>query len=107
MKEYSVIALALFFVVLGLLIKYAKWYFLIAGYNTMPKEEKENYDIDSIATVFRNAMWYIGAVLVLVHYLARWSGNLDIEDVAFFLAMIPGVLYLLAKTNSDRYKIKK
>ena len=32
---------AIIFIVLGVLIKYGKMYFLIAGYNTMSKKEKE------------------------------------------------------------------
>ena len=48
---------AIIFIVLGVLIKYGKMYFLIAGYNTMSKKEKEKYDIKGIATVFKNAMF--------------------------------------------------
>lgn len=36
------IGVAILFIVLGILIKYGKMYWLIAGYNTMPKEEKKN-----------------------------------------------------------------
>ena len=36
---------AILFIVFGILIKYGKMYFLIAGYNTMSKEEKEKYNI--------------------------------------------------------------
>ena len=43
---------AIFFVILGALIKYGKMYFLIAGYNTLPAEEKKKYDIQGIANVF-------------------------------------------------------
>ena len=42
------IGVAILFIVLGILIKYGKMYFLIAGYNTMPKEEKEKYNIEGI-----------------------------------------------------------
>ena len=34
---------AILFIVFGIFIKYGKMYFLIAGYNTMSKEEKEKY----------------------------------------------------------------
>ena len=46
------IVTAIIFIVLGILIKYGKMYFLIAGYNTMPREEKEKYNIAGIATLF-------------------------------------------------------
>jgi len=59
---------AILFIVFGILIKYGKMYFLIAGYNTMSKEEKEKYNIEKIATVFRNVMFGMG-----VHYNTRTS----------------------------------
>lgn len=33
------------FIFMGLSVHIFKWYFLIAGYNTMPKEQKANVDI--------------------------------------------------------------
>jgi hypothetical protein len=39
----------LLFIALGALIKYAKWYWLIAGYNTATPEEKKNIDIEALA----------------------------------------------------------
>ena len=56
---------AILFIVFGILIKYGKMYFLIAGYNTMSKEEKEKYDIERIATVFRNVMFGMGFMIIL------------------------------------------
>lgn len=51
------ITVAIIFIVLGILIKYVKMYFLVAGYNTMRKAEKSKYDIEGIAPIFRNAMF--------------------------------------------------
>ena len=59
---------AIIFIVLGIVIKYGKMYWLIAGYNTMPKEERDKYDIEGIATVFRNVMFGM-ALLIFVGYL--------------------------------------
>ncbi|EDM43251.1 hypothetical protein SCB49_00812 [unidentified eubacterium SCB49] len=100
------IGIALFFILLGVLIKYGKMYFLIAGYNTMPKAEREKVDIDGIATVFRNVMFAMALVMILGYFLADWLNNPDIENVAFFGALLIGVPYLLMKTNSDAFKIK-
>ncbi len=36
--------LVLMFVILGIMIKYFKWSWLIAGYNSSSKAEKEKYD---------------------------------------------------------------
>ncbi|WP_262908453.1 DUF3784 domain-containing protein, partial [Tenacibaculum maritimum] len=34
------IGVAILFIIFGILIKYGKMYWLIAGYNTIPKEQK-------------------------------------------------------------------
>jgi len=47
------VIVAFIFILLGIVIKHGKMYFLIAGYNTMSKEEKAKYDIEGIATLFR------------------------------------------------------
>lgn len=36
------------FVFLGLTVHVFKWYFLIAGYNMMPKEQKANVDVEGL-----------------------------------------------------------
>jgi hypothetical protein len=51
-KQEPMIGIPIIFILLGILIKYGKMYFLIAGYNTMSKAEKEKVDIKGIATVF-------------------------------------------------------
>lgn len=73
----------------------------------MPKEEKESYDIKGIATLFRNVMFYMGGVLIVGSLLSKWLDNPSISTAAFFIAIVPGVIYLLAKSNSDTYKLNK
>lgn len=77
------IALALFLVFLGILIKYGKMYFLLAGYNTLPTEEKGKYDIEGIASVFRNTMFGMALILLAGHFVAEWLDNPDIENIHF------------------------
>ena len=64
---------AVLFVVLGALIKFGKMYFLIAGYNTMSKEEQEKYDIEGIAHVFWNAMAGMGLLIILGYFFLNQS----------------------------------
>ncbi len=101
------IFVAVVFVILGILIKYGKLYFLIAGYNTMPQKEKENYDIEGIATVFRNSMFGMAFILIIGYFVAEYLKNQMIEFYALFLAILIGFPYLLIKSNSNKYKIKK
>lgn len=95
---------AFIFILLGALIKYAKCYFLIAGYNTMSKEEKEKYNIEAIATLFRNVMFGM-ALLILMGYLAsKWFLNASLQNIFFYIALGIGVPYLLIQSNSKKYK---
>jgi hypothetical protein len=94
------------FIILGILIKYGKLYFLIAGYNTMSKEEKAKFDIEKIASVFRNAMFGMASIILLGFLLGNWLDNPKIENIAFYVAILMGLPYLLIASNQDRYKKK-
>lgn len=99
------LVVSVIFIVLGILIKYGKMYFLIAGYNTMTQEEKAKYDIEGIATVFRNAMFGMAALLVMAHFTAKQLAQPYIEIVTMFVVIIIGVAYLLIASNSSKYKV--
>ena len=83
------IGIAILFIALGILIKYRKMYFLIAGYNTMSKEEKEKYDIDGIARVFRNVMFGMGFLIIIGFLVAKWLENPEIENYSFWTGWFP------------------
>ena len=103
--KINMIGIAILFTILGILIKYGKMYFLIAGYNTMSKEEKEKVDIKGIATVFRNAMFGMALIIITGYFFAKKLKNPNIENIAFFGAILIGVPYLLIKSNSKKYKL--
>lgn len=98
------ITVALIFIVLGILIKYGKQYWLIAGYNTMPKEKQEQLDIKGIANVFRNAMFGMAIIMILGYVIAMVFERPDIEKYAVFAALIIGIPYLLISSNSRKFK---
>ncbi|MBR9845061.1 MAG: DUF3784 domain-containing protein [Algicola sp.] len=101
------IVVAIIFIVLGIAIKYGKLYFLIAGYNTMSEKEQKKYDIEGIATVFRNAMFGMALIMMLGYVMSLWLDNPKIETFAVFGAIAIGLPYLLIVSNSSKYKIKK
>ena len=97
------IIIAILFIVLGVLIKYGKMYFLIAGYNTMSKEEKGKYDIEGIANVFRNAMFGMAFVILIGYLITRYTENSAIQIYSFWIVIIIGVPYLLIQSNSKKF----
>jgi hypothetical protein len=101
------ILVSLIFIALGVAIKYGKMYFLIAGYNTMSKEKQANYDIEGIATVFRNAMFGMALILIIGFFISKGLEDSKIEAYVLFAAIMIGLPYLLIVSNSKKYKIKK
>lgn len=99
-----ILGVAILFILLGALIKYGKMYFLIAGYNTMPAEEQEQYDIEGVANVFWNAMLGMGLIMILGQLIGRFLPIKNLEFGLLFITVITGVAYLLIKINSDKYK---
>ena len=95
---------AILFIAFGILIKYGKMYFLIAGYNTMSKEEKEKYDIEGVATVFKNVMFGMAFIIILGDFIGDLTENDNLVNYAFWTAMATGISYLLLKSNTKRYK---
>ncbi|WP_310993092.1 DUF3784 domain-containing protein [Aequorivita marina] len=101
------ILVAIIFIILGILIKYGKMYFLIAGYNTMTTEKKAKYNIDGIATLMRNVMFAMAIVIILGYFISKWLDKPNLEMIFMFIAILIGIPYLLIKANSNKYKIKQ
>ncbi len=99
------IGISIFFVILGIAIKNGKLYFLMAGYNTLPEEEKKKYDVEGIASVFRNAMFFMAFVISLGFYAAQWMEIPEIKFYSFYGALIIGIPYLLINSNKNKYKL--
>lgn len=98
------IGVAIFFIVLGVLIKYGKMYALIAGYNTMSEENKAQYNIESIANVFKNVMFTMAAIIIIGYCVTIYTENPNFQNYAFWASMIIGIPYLLIASNSKKYK---
>ncbi|WP_460220594.1 DUF3784 domain-containing protein [Psychroserpens sp. MEBiC05023] len=101
------LVVAVIFIVLGIAIKYGKMYFLIAGYNTLSKDEQSKYDIEGIATIFRNAMFSMALIMILGYLIAKWFEFPKIEPYTLGVVLVIGLPYILIVSNSDKYKIKK
>lgn len=93
------------FILIGVLIKYFKLYNLIAGYNTMSAEKKGTYNIDSIATLFRNVFFTMAFIIIIGYLLTQFTEDKTFENVAFYTALIIGIPYLLIKSNSKTYNL--
>lgn len=95
---------AVIFVALGILIKNGKFYGLIAGYNAMSQEEKAKYKIEKIATLFRNVMFVLAAIIIIGYIISKQLEDKKIGFYTIIITTIIGITYLLIKSNSKAYK---
>jgi len=99
--------IAILFILIGFGVKYGKMYFLIAGYNTMSAKEKAKYDIEGIATLFRNVFFTMAGAIIaasLTNYIFDWP---EIENAAFMPTLLIGVLWILIRTNGKKYHVNR
>ena len=105
--------LAGLFIILGVGIKYFKWYFLISGYNTMSKSKKENVDTKGLGSLIGNFLFVI-AGLMIVSGIAEYYDNRLIQNI-LMLSIFPIsiVLIILAQkydhntsTKTDKTAIR-
>ncbi len=102
--ETSYIYIGIFLILLGIVIKHFKLYFLIAGYNTMGKADKEKVNIEKVATLLRNVLVFMGLSIIFLGFAGSYMENPEIASYTFFPIVIGSVIFLLVKSNSKSYK---
>jgi len=100
------IIIAALFMLIGFLVKNRKMYNLIAGYNTMSDKEKSEYNIEGIATVFRNGFFGMAFLLILGYLVGLWIAVENLEVMVIVGATILGMFYIIPAANAKRYKVK-
>jgi hypothetical protein len=98
------IILGLIFIVLGFGIKYAKMYFLIAGYNTMSAAEKARINSEAVATLFRNVFATLGAVLIFSELLIDYFKWPELGEYIQLPAILIAVVWIILRSNSKKYR---
>ena len=85
-----------FFVLLGFLFRKGKGAFLIAGYNTASKAEREKIDETKLCKHMSRLMFILAACWLIIALSAVFSENilLWIGFGAFLFAVIFGVVYI-------------
>lgn len=82
---------------LGLLVK--RFPGMIAGYNTMPKEKKQNVDMEGLSTLVRNGLVAIGLTIIGSYYLFRWIGLDILASSMITIAVLGGAAILVVKAQ--------
>jgi hypothetical protein len=96
----------LFLIGLGFLVKFVPN--LIAGYNTMSKEQKKNVDIKGLSSFIRNGLIVIGLVIILGYYLFDWLKLSGIANSMILISVLGGTTFLVIKAQRfDHNKVNK
>lgn len=94
------VLVSLLFIVLGILIKNFRWYWLISGYNTMPREKKKNVDTEGLGALIGNSMFVIAGIMLLgglLNHMGYWWGIMT----TLFLMMLCFIYILVAAQKYD------
>lgn len=84
---------------MGIIIHRFKLYNLIAGYNTMPKEDREKVDIKGVAKLMRNMFVLMGLAIGVLTYLKL--------EKYIVVAIVSGAILTAILANSGRYNTSR
>lgn len=94
------------FIIIGIMLHKGKWSFLIAGYNTMNKEEKAKYDEKALCKCIGKFIFFISFCLLL--NILGESFNLPIlMKLGNHTPLIATIFLLLYLNTGNRFKRKK
>jgi len=80
-------------IVLGFLVK--RYPNLIAGYNTLPKKDKDKINIKRLSSLMRNMLIILGLLLAGGHCILIWAGWEDAQNI-FTTVIIPTIVIITA-----------
>ena len=81
--------LGIVLIAMGLMVHIFKWYFLIAGYNTMPKEKKVNVDTEGLGRLMGIFMYLNGGIFIFMGLL---------EALGFKPSFLPAIIFFIVST---------
>lgn len=96
MELYSWLT-GIFFIACGLLVR--KYPILIAGYNTMRKEQKEKVDIKGLSAFLCKGFVVMGSLQIALFYLCRLVGAADAAISVMSVATFVVLIYMLVSAQ--------
>lgn len=89
----------------GIGIKYFKWYWLIAGYNTMPAKAKEKVNIEEVAPYLGNMLILLSVIFLITLYLEHIGNTIGfISGYCIFLVMIIYMILKIQRITAKQYQ---
>ncbi|MGI6421157.1 MAG: DUF3784 domain-containing protein [Syntrophomonadaceae bacterium] len=94
---YLLIIIGLSFIGLGLAVHRFKWYFLIAGYNTMSKEKKAKVDVEGLGRLMGMYSYTNGSILIVMGFLHALGLKASLTPAILFFSI--STIYILIKAQ--------
>lgn len=91
------------FLFLGFAVHKLKWYFLLSGYNTMSKEQKENVDVEKLGRAVGLYSYFIAMLFALIA-LVDWLDYSQLIMPLIIILMIATV-FLIVKTQKYNHNL--
>lgn len=105
--ELALILSAIFLIFLGIIIRIFKLSFLIAGYNTASKKEKEKYNENALIKAISNLLIFSSLILILGYILSLFFRSAaELIQILTWIAYVIYILFALVHINTSS-KIKK
>lgn len=89
--------IGIFLIFMGLSVHVFKWYFLISGYNTMPKEKKANVDTAGLGRLMGIFGYFNGGIMIIMAILQAFG--LKPSMVPVIVIFIASTILLLIKAQ--------
>jgi len=99
------ILIGLLMLVLGYLVKYRQWSWLIAGYNTSSAEEKAQYDTTALCSGVGNFLFVLAALLFIAA-LGEYLERAWIVSTTWIMFIAATVVFLFYANMGGRYRKK-
>jgi len=81
----------------GAAVKYGKQYWLIAGYNTMPKDKQQNVDIAGLASFMGNCAFILGSFFLAGAVASSlWHAHLFFAVILLYTG---GIIFMVLRAQ--------
>jgi hypothetical protein len=95
--QWVYLSTGLLFLLLGYLVHVRRWYFLISGYNTMPKEKKAKVNTKALGRLMGHYAYANGSLFLLLGIFEAFSLKINTTPAYVFFGL--STVYLLVKAQ--------
>ena len=97
------LAMALLMMLLGYLVKFRRWSWMIAGYNTSSPKEKNAYDIEALCSGVGHFLFVLAGILGFA-FLGEWLEIPWLGAVSWAGFVGATVVFLIYANTGNRYR---